>query len=247
MSYLLGTGYFHKEGERDWAEWFAELWCDNLPSQPLPDKVACIGAAGCRSPFDKDPFGPVVDFITMDGNCGHVHQLIGKQEPAKRHKYCGWSASMITLAMLAYTNECDFIYKEQDCLAFGPWVNQLYKEIGTSGVLFGKCRAMPAAQSLFMVKHEFIPLFVGDYLTMPPDSVLLPEQKFAQLHRASPLIYGQFSFGVDRDRPLPASESVWYAQKFTPAELRFLYDRGLISLPPNMPSVKVFSNDNQTA
>ena len=32
--------------------------------------------------------------------------------------------------MLAYHNRCDLIFKEQDCLAFGPWIDRLYAEIG---------------------------------------------------------------------------------------------------------------------
>lgn len=242
--YLLGTGYYHHPDKEDWAKWFSKLWADDLVRMnPDPAKVVCVGVGACQNPFSP---GAYVHFIQLDGNCGHIHQLIGKQEPAKPHSFCGWSASIITLAMLAYTNECDFIYKEQDCLTFGPWVKQLYNELGSKKMLFGKGRGMPCAQSLFIVRHKWIPVFVQNYLGMNTDRVItdLPEHKFMRLLDIYPDQIGQFSFGVDRDRPLPFEDHVWYAQKFTPDELFSLAARSLIHLPSDMPKVKVFSNDD---
>ena len=85
----------------------------------------------------------------------------------------GWSASVLALAMVAYNDEADFLYTEADCLAFGPWVAQMYTDLGDGDIVFGGPMKsepwMPRAQSLFLVRHKAIPLFVAKYLTMGND------------------------------------------------------------------------------
>jgi len=166
----------------------------------------------------------VIDF---DGNLGHVHHLINDIKP---HVFGGWSASIIALAMLAYNAELDFVYREQDVLAFGPYIDTMYSEIGHAGMIFGNYTGMPCAQSLFLVKHAAIPDFVKDYLSMGGDRDIqnLPEHKFANLERMDDRKYKRFSFGYDRSRPINFDDPVWYAQRFTPDEIRDLHIKGMV-------------------
>lgn len=246
MNYTICSSYYHSPGKEDWANWFARLWYrTNMRNISDPLIIACV--AGCKLP--QEVFlnhSREVSIIELSGNLGHVHQLIGKQEPAKPHALCGWSGAMLATAMLAYCNETDFICLEQDALAFGPWIEKLYEELGTRKMLFGKSRCMPCAQALFIVRHEFIPSFVRRYLSGEPERTpaWLPENKFVRMMKESPDKIGQFSFGFDRDRPMDLTQPVWYGQKFTPDELRQLSMAGLIGSVEDMPqNVKCFTND----
>jgi hypothetical protein len=165
------------------------------------------------------------DLLILKGNLGHIGDLLEGRKP---HKFCGWSMGVMTLALLAYQNETDFIYKEQDCLAFGPWVERLYSECGDKKVCFGKNGLMTCAQSLFLVKHDFIPEFVRSYLGTGPDAATMPETKFSNMAKVNQPNWTQFGFGVDRDRPIPWDDEVFYAQHLTRNELGELSKRGLI-------------------
>jgi hypothetical protein len=240
-NFIIGTGYYAKRGE-SWGPWFAKIWADNLKryDHPSMDRVICIGNGGCCNPYK----GEDIDFIGLDGNLGHIHQLIGKAKPYKDHQFCGWSGAILAGALLAYANETDAVFLEQDCLAFGPWIERLYSELGDAQMIFGKSKHMPCAQSLFLIKHNFIPDFVKYYMA-GSDRAFIPETKFKMLidQGKNVDVVRQFSFGCDRDRPIPMNDDVFYVQKLTPGELQGLHAMGLIGLPPGMPDVKVFSND----
>lgn len=261
MKYTLVSG-FHRYSPA--ADWFLKLWIKNvakLDVEPQSKIVIAVGDAWKqmvdslnKAKRESAFFSPSliemaehrIDFIPLQGNCGHVHQLIGKQEPAKPHEFCGWSASVITGAMLAYTNETDFVYLEQDALAFGPVIEKMYEECGDAKMIFGrKMQAapwMPCAQSLFLIKHEFIPDFVRFYINAGADrdikgsqALNLPEHKFMKLKEWFPDLVTQFGFGYDRERPIDPFDKVWYAQKFTRDELITLRDAKLISFDGEPP------------
>ena len=237
MRYLLGSGYFHPAPDTDA---FVELWAANLlrHTQPMPERVVIlsVGRSWGAAQASATASIPNLDVVMLDGNCGHVHQLIGKQQPAKPHAYCGWSASVLALALIAYNAEADLVYREQDALCFGDYVGEMYRQIGGGEMIFGNYiengqHRMPCAQSLFLVRHSFIPTFVSTYLSLADDrSVrMLPEQKFANIAMAlGPKAVRRFTFGVDRGRPLPYGAPVWYAQKLTAHELAELRARGLL-------------------
>ena len=149
----------------------------------------------------------------------------------------------MVLAMLAYVNECDFIYKEQDSLCFGPYVDTMYSEIGSHSCIFGSSVLMGSHASPMLIKHSFIPEFVRLYLGTPaenkPDQI--GEVKFARLQHEHPDQFCRYSFGVDRDRPFDVKAPVWTGQKFTRDELLQLRDAGLISFN-ECPNPRVFSN-----
>jgi hypothetical protein len=222
--FLIGSGYYPFRG----SEWFYDLWHRNTPYPTI-----VLGSGGQPSPSTCAG----VQWIRLNGDLGHYHDL---RDGLKSWKFCDWSISIATLALLAYQSECDFIYKEQDCLAFGPWVEQLYNDAGNYGVIVGKSNYAVASQSLFMVKHWYIPEFVHLWLGTGPDKHMNGEHKFARLEAEHSEYWGRYKFGVDRDRPFDVKAPVWYAQKFTPAELREMAAAGLVSID-GMPEVQVFS------
>lgn len=236
-NYIVGTGFYHAPGQEEWANWFWSLWLESVMRHTPLNKVVVI-ANGCCVPMWTAHHG--INIVKLEGNCGHVGDLLSG---AKKHRLCGWSATVLTLAMIAYANESDVCFIEQDVLTFGDCIGKMYEEIGDAGMIFGSCKLMPAAQSLFLVKHEFLPDFVRRYISKHPENTdaWLPEKKFARMASESPDKVKRFSFGFDRDRPLDITLPVWYAQKFKPDELRMLADAGLINIE-GMPDVKIFSN-----
>src|SRR5687767_917581 len=104
VQYLLGTGYFNRSPESDT---FIETWCENTArANPSPVRTVVISVGNSwrrefNSLFDWD-------VVSLEQNCGHLHALIGKEEPRKPHVLCGWSASVLALAMIAYNAESDF-------------------------------------------------------------------------------------------------------------------------------------------
>lgn len=220
--FLIGSGYYAQHTDEKAAEWSNLLrhiwWTNTNRIQPEP-KIVRISVGGSM---------PVAwrDNVCLRGNLGHINDLVVTK--TKPHAFCGWSGAMLALALIAYCDESDFIYKEQDCLAFGPWVEKMYEELGGGNVIFGSCQIQPAAQSLFLVKHAYIPEFVRLYLSEGPDNdeENLPEHKFARLALAHD--WKRFSFGYDRDRPFNVAEPVFYVQQVTPEELEILRNAGLI-------------------
>ena len=219
MSYIICTGYYGEQGSDK--EKFYDTWYRNTMTHAKPERVIVLANGGSR--IGEAPG----QWINLGGNLGHTHDLTEHRKP---HAMCGWSCGFVALAMIAYMDECDFIFKEQDCLAFGPWVEQLYSEIGERGMLFGHSRVMACAQSLCLIKHAFIPEFVKLYMSQGNEQERSNEceLKFARLEKSFPFWFGRFSFGVDRDRPMPVTEPVWYGQQFTQEELAELKNLKLI-------------------
>jgi hypothetical protein len=230
MNYLLGTGYCHRpdaeEAERMWGLWRA----NTAKATPPPRRIVVVAAGGAAPPS----VGGDTDVLHLAGNLGHIHHLIGKELPHKSHMLGGWSASVLALALIAYCDEADFLYKEADCLAFGSWVEQMYADLGDADIVFGGPMKsepwMSCAQSLFLVKHRAIPSFIAKYLALGNDSeTMLTEDKFAALSDGTPAVeVRQLSFGVDRERPIPLDAPVFYAQQLTNADIESLKLTGLI-------------------
>lgn len=237
---MLGAGYFEYSAA---ARWFSRLWAKNVERNPVViDHVAIISVGGkppmvARSlDFDERTKLTVID---MSGNLGHVHQLLpGKHPIQKPHDFGGWSAGVLALALLAYNDEADLVFQEQDCLTFGPVIETMYNELGDGGMIYGKNKLMGAAQSLFLVRHHFIPIFVMKYLRCGPDRNvnILPEAKFQRLKEQFPGDVKQFSFPFDRDRPLDFGQPVWYGQKYTRAELLAMRALGLVEFNGEPPA-----------
>jgi hypothetical protein len=214
MNYIIGSGY-HRRCE--WDEKMLELWKQNTEKY---SKHYFIVSTTHGSKTDHD--------ILLSNNLGHVGDCIRDN----REGLCGWSHSILTLALIAYGCGKDLIFKESDCLWFGDVPQRMYEDCGDKGMVFGaKMTAAPymaCAQATFLIKHWCLLGFVRDYLCLPSDKDMLPEDKFVRLEEHAPHIYGRISFGVDRQRPIPWDDEVWYAQQWTQAELDEAQTRGLV-------------------
>jgi hypothetical protein len=230
MRFLLGTSVFDggKQERRD----MTVLWERNNRLMDMkPTRTVVISEGNSRVPS----MGFATDVVRLTGDLGHVHQHIDNG-PKSHHAFTGWSASMLALAMLAYVDEADFIYKESDCLAFGPWVWKIYSDLGNADWVFGpKMTAAPwmaCAQSLFLVRHRFIPAFVRLFLSFGPedDRSRIGETRFVEMARKMPREETAYlSFGVDRMRPIPWGAPVWYCQQWTAEELAEARRRNIIT------------------
>lgn len=214
MNYIVGSGYHYRS---DWDRDFFSIWKSNTEKYTKDYYIIST----TRGVDDKNE-------ILCNHNIGHVGDLMKEG----REGLCGWSASICALAMIAYNCGKDFIYKEADCLWFGPVPERMYQDIGDKGMVFGaKMHSHPymsCSQSTFLIRHFFILDFLRGYLFLPHDKDMLPEDKFVKLEENSPDRYGRLSFGVDRERPLPWDSEVWYAQQWNQNELDEAKSRGLL-------------------
>lgn len=168
------------------------------------------------------PVGENLREINVHHNLGHIGHWIGKTHP----RILGWSMSWILPALIAYSEQRDFIYVEQDCLVFGDWESQIIEEAKQYGwnATFGRCPSTIAAceQSLFWLHCQFIPEFVGRYMEIKSgDADMLPEDKFMTLLHALPGV-GQFSLPYGRTRPFDPERKSFYIQQVSETELNLL-------------------------
>lgn len=223
MNPLIITGY-HETGEKDVD--FAWIWHRNTTAN-YRGQIYVVETKSSRFP----PFDDIIH-IPTNYNLGHIGDLLNG---TSRHVFCGWSASMLAGAMIAYNCGKDMVYKESDCLAFGPWMQTMYNELGSAGLIFGRKHQsepwMPCSQSLFLVRHSYIPTFVSRYLALGTDNDVnnLPETKFQRLEEADWDNVKRLSFGYDRERPVNFRDPVFYLQKITTSEMQELIKRGLVS------------------
>jgi hypothetical protein len=224
---MIISGYHPFPG----SEWFHDLWCrtlnQSIESSPV---IFSSGKVFCGNGT----------WIHAEGDLGGAGHLLRRE---KHHFMPGVAAMWMLGLWYAYISECDAIYVEQDVLVFGHWVEQLYKEIGKQSAIFGTSKIHGTCTSLFLIRHHFIPQFIYSYLGEGPEDHFhrIPERKVGRMSDRDPEEYCRYSFGVDTDRPINYKAPVWFAQKFTPQELREMEAEGLISCA-NMPDVKLFSN-----
>jgi hypothetical protein len=251
MKYLIGSGYYN--GENSGSDWFFKnIWfprADKLFHSPLPPERAVIMANG----DSQIPYYAAVgkfDRISLNGNLGHIHHLLNPECPKKNNYLCGWSAIFIALAMIAYNDECDFVFLEQDALAFGNWIEQAYADMGDGDFVFGRKMKsepwQPCSQSLFIIRHRFIPKMIAQYLSLGTDADKdnLPEHKFCKIEEMNPAgVVRRLSFGCERERPMPIGSNAWFVQKLTPEELLYLKALNLVSFDALPDRIGKFSND----
>ncbi len=219
MTYTIGVGN-HKT-----PFWLQELWLENTLKYSRPNRIIVLGDSG--SVFHENHRYGVIP-INLHGDLGHFMNLVNGE---KFHHFNGWMGSVLAMAMLAYCNETDLIYKESDCLAWGQWPEHLYNALGDdAGIVFGSCSFMPCEQSLFLVRHSYIPEFCRLILSQPPQNTHenLGEHIFKRLEEQNPAKWVRFTMGVGRDRPIRTEDGIGYAQKLTDADLQLLREKGLI-------------------
>lgn len=229
MNYTVISGFHRKDGFTG-IDPFFKIWIENVQKMsPPPQQVIIIADNNARPPMDELKSAPPfpVTVIPLRGDLGNCHMTLNR---IKTHKYGGWNGVVLSGALLCYANETDMIFVEEDALQFGDTVKKMYEEIGDAGIIFGSCNFMPAAQSLFLLKHSYINEFVRLILgrgAQDKESEL-GEHQFVDLERQFPALWKRFSFGYDRSRPINYDDAVWYAQHWTPEEMEELRKRNLI-------------------
>lgn len=215
MKYVIGTGYF--DNGKTSADFF-KTWMTNTLRFSVPTDIVVVNAA-------SKPLASLGGtWLNMMHNYGHVKAM------APGEKYGGWWLGFMMSALTAYHHDADFIYKEQDCLAFGPWVDRLYEDGRTAHVVVGRFNhKYRIEQSLVLVRRKFIPELIMMYLSINDTDVnLRPELKFLQIMSTRPGCMVCTSMGCGRNRPIPYNDKCFYAQKLSASELGFLASRQLI-------------------
>jgi len=237
-NYIIGTGYHARHDNGDALSWFYRIWEANTFKYADPFAVYVIATGDGRIP---DQIRPEVYWVPILGDLGYIGDLL---HGAKPYALSGYTVALFTLALLAYQNECDLVFKEQDALAFGPYIDTMYSEIGTHGCIFGKARSWSCAQSVMLILHSFLPEFVRLHLGTGPENVVanIGEEKMKRLEQQNPGSFCRFTFGVDRERPFDVKSPVWYGQKFTGAEMLDLRNAGLIEFNGDPPGGSSFTN-----
>lgn len=220
MNYIIYSGYCNninpnKYGGLD-AQSFFDIWYSNTIKYTSSDvKIRLFGPSSPN--IDNKP---QVKVLSEYDNIGHVEDLIYKR---KHGNFCGWTCGIILGMLDAYIRGVDFIFKEQDCLAFGPFVDNMYNTISDNDIIYGTCKIMGIAQSLFLVKRDAIPVVIS-HLFSQSDLKVLPEYKFGSL----PIKKCLLPFGYDRDRPFNINDKVFYVQQLNIVELNDLKSNNLI-------------------
>jgi hypothetical protein len=201
MKYAIGTGYTGSE------ELF-RLWLNNTnDAHPSHIFVCAAGDYPC-------PKGDIV--YTEGPNWGHVFDM--------QHdgRFGGWSMGFMHGMMQAYARGCDYIYKEEDCFAFGDWVKNIYAV--NKNMVFGEYdHPLKVEQSLVLVKWDFIPDFLSAFLGIrESDKIIWPEKKFSMMLEKFPDEIGFIPFGYGRNRPIDFSQKTWYAQKLSAFEMKII-------------------------
>jgi len=219
-NYLIGTAYHHAS---EWDESLFKIWEEN--TLKYCDRFYCISTVKRNGSPNE---------ILVHHNLGHIHDLLARNQKG----LSGWGAHVATLAMIAYCAGKDFMFKESDCIWHGDVPFQLYQDLGSAKVVFGKKMEsepfMSCSQSTFLIKHDFIPEFVSSYLALPDDIEMLTEDKFVELERLSPDKYARTSCCVDRERPIPYDSPVWSVQQVKETELEEMRERGIIQYKPTI-------------
>lgn len=232
--YTIITGYhdspFNQEGQ-DTVPFF-RTWLSNTRDR-FPDAldVYVMDTKPARLP----PESRDVRWLGMLNNPGHVHHLDHKLVDFPP-RLCGWSLCFITGALLAYYNNSDLLFKEQDCLAFGSVIDKAYEALGSAGVMTGSVEdslGVGLEQSLVLMRRDFIPDFCSRLLAHPRNdggpNFLRPEAKWRELLQSGEGALFPFGYGRRRPKALPPDDEAWYIQKVTPDELRILREKGKVS------------------
>jgi hypothetical protein len=231
VKYTLISSYF--SGRNPKAAEFFGYWLANVQkhAKPEPEKIIVISVADSPCPVTIIPDN--LDWISLSGDLGHCHHLLGVWKPHLPYDYSGWTGPMLAGAMLAYSNVTDYVFLEQDALAFGGWIPALYTAMGDKDMAFGgqmtSAPWMPSHQSVFIVRHSAIPAFVRNYLLSGTEREHgnLGEHKFAAMRRTMKCGFLPLTF-ADRQRPIPYDAPMFSAQQLNDAEIQELKKRGLI-------------------
>ena len=210
---LIGTGFYSDKSSHPANLYQLGLWLEN--TIPITPNIVVVDNSVVG--IDSD----CLRIIRNNKNLGHVGDPSAPKGAHNRLQ--GWSMSWIQPALVAYAEGCDYIYKEQDCFAFGDWL-PLMKN---ASITFGRNSRLDCEQSLFWIRHDRILDFVGNYILMGErDCDRLPENKFMHLRAIGDVEFHSLPGG--RDRPLPDLDKPFYLQKITSYEMLLLESKKLL-------------------
>lgn len=221
MKYVIASGYSEGKLGADVCRRFYPLWLSNTFETSYPEHVYIV-TAGVGLPVHDARVVQIPGAV----NLGHVHQM--EHGP----QLGGWSMGFVIGCMMAYHANADLIYKEQDCLAFGAWVERLYHDGRDADVVTGHHNVNGdgkglLAQSLVLVKHHALLPLVARYLAISKcDKELITENKMEQALQG--MRWAKTSMGHDRSRPIGYDALPFYAQQLTFDEIKELSHRGLL-------------------
>lgn len=220
MNYKIYTGFVENVDPNKYAnknaQDFFNIWYNN--TRKYVSENISIEILGPHLPDISNTINTKI--IAEYENLGHVGDYI---HGIRHGRWCGWTSAIVLGLIHAYVSNVDFIYKEQDCLAFGNYIEKMYSDCDDADIVYGSCKLMNAAQSLFLVKRNAIPDIISS-LAHDDDKTVLPEYKFIRL----PVRQKRLSFGYDRDRPLNMNDDVFYMQQISESELNELKEYKLI-------------------
>lgn len=217
--YVVVTGYFNSGDAL--TEDFFRIWHDNTTRFAKPARIFVINAAS--KPLD---YGNSTWINLSENLFHHAFNLPPGQQLG------GFSASVMIGCLLAYHERADMLFKEQDCLAFGNYVETLYAEMGDKGMVAGPILtsgpgAGLLAVSLMLIRHEYLLEFVARYLSLwPTDREFLPEHKLMEIAKTGRIV--ESKMGFDRNRPINFDAPAFHLQKMTVKEMEILKARGLV-------------------
>lgn len=218
--YIIGTG-FVSYGTKSFQDFVASLWVKNNQYYATPESVFVLSMKGHIFTH------PDVENIKLSGDLGHLSCLLTGRKP---HKFSGAGAAILTLAMIAYCNESDFIYKEQDSLCFGNWVDALYDSCGDGGAAIGPFEPAPSGTALMLFRHHSIPEIVGRYLLSRPEHDIhsLVEHHYRDMAKDDPKLFRHYSMGYDKRRPVNFDDETFWIQQPNQEDINELKRRNLL-------------------
>jgi hypothetical protein len=202
--YIVGTGYF--KANQKCEDFFSDCWVPNTLKYASPEKIIVTNSASPEIPTE-----PLVEWLNLSRNPGHWSPT-----PSR---FAGWSFGFIQGALYAYAGDCDYIYKEQDCLAFGNWVEEMQRQCEGKGMVTGELwephvRWVTMELSLIFVKWEFIMPFLTQLFSIEEtEDVMRPEKKFLAIRDKNPDSIGAVSFGYGGNRPFNCEDDCFYIQR----------------------------------
>jgi hypothetical protein len=220
MKYQIYSGFCENIDPKKYANHNADDWFDIWVKNTVKYTQSIINIFGPDIPKNIKSDSNRIAIIGQYPNLGHVGDYIHGNRTGR---WCGWTAGVIYGMIHAYVHGVDFLYKEQDCLAFGNYVSKMYDDCVNADIVYGSCKLMNAAQSLFLVKRHAIPDIIAS-LANDDDKDVLPENKFMRL----PVKQKRLSFGYDRDRPFNVNDTIFYIQQLTQADMDILNNNNLL-------------------
>jgi len=216
MDYNIYTGFHAEDNTIKEKQEFFDIWLKNTLKYTSPKKIIII-STGFIPKFNSDK----VSVINLEYNLGHIGQQL---DGIKNHYYCGWSGHILLSAIHAYNSNVDFFYKEQDCLAFGDWINRIYGY--GCDFSFGYCNNAPynTEQSLFFIRNAFLLTFMKEYMSIQSNDIrTLPEYKFKIIEDKHRNLTQRLDFGYGRDNII-SFNLPFYAQHIDKLTLKEIKD-----------------------